>query len=150
MIWLLLALVACGPTLPSGSGPTSDLRVPHIVDARLECDPETATWLLEVHTDAWSGGGSSAWTTDARYVEVHPVPSVAAASDASADLLRLVLPVVVDWREARPGGGTDFDCASEPDVLLVLNDVRGEPVDCRQWGPDPEIWNEVEGLEPCS
>lgn len=149
MRWLALLAVGCGPAVPTPPGPPPAPRTPRIVEASLRCDAPSALWTLEVVADAWTGGGVSAWTVDGRYVEVHPVRSVAAAEDGGSDELQLLLPVVADWREAGPGSGTDFSCASDPDVLFVLRDARGEPAGCVQWGPHPDVWETVEGFAPC-
>lgn len=146
---LALLAVACAPALPPPPGVAPDLRPPRITEASLSCDVPSATWTLEVAADAWTGGGTSAWTTDGTYVEVHPVRSVAAAGDGSADALLLVLPVVSDWRDAAPGRGTDFACAADPDVVFWLFDAWGAPADCWRRGPRPDVWDTVEGVTAC-
>lgn len=149
MRWLAWLAVACAPAVPVPPGASPDLRPPRITEAQLTCDARTATWTLAVRSDAWSGGGTSAWTTDGRYVEVHPVRSVAAAGDGSSDELLLVLPVVSDWRDAAPGRGTDFGCAADPDVVFWLFDTAGDPTDCWSRGPHPEVWRGVDGVDAC-
>lgn len=149
---LALLVPACaGPSVVGPYAP-ADLpdEPPDIVEATLTCDAEDGRWKLVVTTDAWSGGGITFWTTDGVYVETHRIQSVKAAADASADELLLELNVVADWRMAAPGARTAFTCASRPDVVFWLFDQEGKRAGpCRSWGPDPAIWEQVSGVQPC-
>lgn len=146
---LALLTVGCAPIAPTPAGEPPTLSTPRIVEASLTCDADDAAWTLEVLADAWTGGGVSVWTVDGVYVEVHKVLSVVAAADGSADELLLELGIVEDWREAASGATTNFSCPTDPNVVFVLDDVHGDPVDCRAWGPDPSVWEQVADISAC-
>jgi hypothetical protein len=148
LLWLTLA--ACLPP-QSGEKPwkVATLAVPEIANTDLYCDLDTAKWQLEVEATAWTGGGSTVWTVDGTYVETHAVNSFSAAKDGTDDLLKLTLKIVADWREVKSGSATTFKCAEDPNVLFVLRETEGDVVDCAAFGPEPEIWNDVDGVSPC-
>jgi len=147
---LLLFLVGCVPQANSGKPwKVAEIVTPEIASTDLYCDVDAAKWELEVEATAWTGGGSTVWTVDGIYAETHRVNSLAAAADGSEDLLKLSLKIVADWREAKNGSATTFLCAEDPNVVFILKAVDGTVVDCASYGPDPLIWNEVEGVAPC-
>lgn len=143
------AAVGCAGQRPVDSDALPTLATPNIVEATLRCDADDATWTLEILADAWTGGGVTSWTVDGEYVETHKVFSVVVAEDGTSDELLLSLSVVADWREAQAGSKTNFTCASDPNVVFVLDDVDGDPVACRGWGPNPAIWDGVSGVTAC-
>lgn len=140
---MLLLLVAC-TSVPSDSASdaVAARSAPTITAATVACDDATATWTFTAKTDAWTGNGDVRFSADGAYVEVHPLMSVSAAADGSADALALALAVVADWRDVVTGARTAFNCDA-PDLAGVLR-VRtadGASVsDCRAFGAAPERW----------
>lgn len=141
---------ACAfPGGPSPDGQDDDFVPPALVSSSLTCDLDAERWTIEAETDAWTGGGTFAWSSDLESIEQHGVPSISAAEDGSADQLRLVLPIVSDWREASPGSSTAMRCGQDPSWALVVFDRFGEPADCATGGPDPTGLLALEGLPDC-
>lgn len=136
-------LTACLGAAPDAvdTGEIPD-RVPAIVSASVTCDADDAVWRFVVETDAWTGNGQVALSTDGDYVERHTMYSASAAADGSADHLELELDVVGDWRDANAGSSTAFNC-QEPDlagVLRVYTRDGDDVADCRAFGDAPERW----------
>ena len=145
LLLLSLGSMACLPR--GGEGTRSaflePLGPPTIAAARLSCDPEARRWSLEVATESWAGGGELTWSSDGRYVERQPgLRSVRAARDGSADLLRLDIPMVVDFREAGEGN-TALGCDAEPGGRIAVQDLERDLVDCVRFGDDPRVRDAV-------
>lgn len=145
-------LTAClGGQPPAGDTGEVPDRVPAIVEASVACDADDAVWSFVVETDAWTGNGQVALSTDGVYVERHTMYSVSAEADGSADRLELELDVVGDWRDASAGSSTAFNC-QEPDlagVLRVFTRDGDDVADCRAFGEAPERWAEWDASLAC-
>ncbi len=143
--------LACAPPGP-GPRPDSDTTAPAdpvLVDFALSCSLADERWTLTATADAWTGGGTLSWSADLTRVEVHEVRSVSAAPDGDADALRLVLPIVGDWREASPGSSTAMRCRQNPSYVFVLRALDGEASDCATGGPDPDALAALPGVIAC-
>ena len=100
---MLLALLACAaPPVDTGREPI-EYPSPTITAATAEGDPNEPGWTFEVATDAWTGNGQVYLSADGAYVERHPMYTVGAAYDGSADALRLELGVAADFRDVGEG-----------------------------------------------
>ena len=106
------------------------------------CDGTERT--LEVWTDSVTRGGML-WLDDGLRRERHPVPSVFAEADESADYLRLRLRLIEDPDGMDPGRTSAFLCGEYPLRQLYLTSAALEPSACVADMEFPEI----EGLEPC-
>jgi hypothetical protein len=135
---MLLWLLACSSAQPPDVEPDIAAGPPTITSAAVICDVPSATWTFEVSSAGWTGNGDVRWSTDGVYLEAHPLYSVSAAADGSADRLELSLQVVADWRDAASGSRTAFNC-EEPDLAGVLQD-GAQVADCRAFGVAPERW----------
>lgn len=147
----VLLIAAAGCRIPPGEipdDPLDDLPPPSLSSVEWACDADGAQWELLAETTSWSGGGALWLTADARYVEQHPVRSIAAAADGSTDTLRVRLSVEPDWRLVQAGESTAFTCGEPADGLFVVYDPSGEVADCAWLGPD-QAWQGVDGLPAC-
>ena len=143
-------LSACAAPGPYGAAPGPlELAVPEILSFRVDCEVDAGTWIVEVETSSWTGGGTTWWTTDALYVEKHPITTLSYEPDGSGETLLQEIAIVDDWRLAGPKD-TSFTCADEPNVVFHLSDVEGNAADCRAYGPAPAIFTAVEGVVPCT
>jgi len=138
---------ACRPeSLPSIQD--SDYPLPEISSISLDCDEQQARWSLELLANAWTGNGELWFSTDGRYIEVHPIVSIEAAADQSSDQLTLSLQVVSDWKQVELGSTTVFNCHSPGlagRIRLYAVDGNTE-ADCRRFGED--LW-EAWGYRSC-
>ena len=149
---IVAALVGCG--LPPGPGPGidtagPDLPPPTIADLALACDVGANRWHLTLEASSWAGNAVSWWTEDGAYIEKHRLPSVAFAEDGSAETFDLSLGIVSDWRSQSDGSSTAFTCARDVDVLVTLEDLDGNRVDCATRGPDPARWADIDDTPSC-
>jgi hypothetical protein len=132
----------CAPGGPVVRGPDTTAiatgHPPQIVEVAKLCDVDDGVWTFVAATDAWTDGGWVYLTTDGRYIEKFRVPSIAAARDGSGDIIRLDLPIAVDWRDDE---GTAFACGSAPAGRFQILDVDGATSDCRYWG-DPALFDQ--------
>ncbi|MEC8382383.1 MAG: hypothetical protein VXZ96_18775 [Myxococcota bacterium] len=111
---------------------------PDIEEITYECDPSTARWTFEATTDAWTANGNI-WLYIDPVLEKHPIYSINAAADGSADTLGLTLSVVADWRDASTGSSTQFQCADFDDLglrLYVYHPETAEAADCETTGAE--------------
>ena len=147
---VLVALAGCVMPGPFGDRASDVVLVtPEISDFGLDCDVDRGVWTLTIEATSWTGGADSWWTLDGVYVEEHGIDTVAYEPDGSGESLRAEIAVVADWRQLADRN-TAFTCADGPNVLVQLADLDGLEVDCRASGPDPALWAEVEGVEPCA
>lgn len=139
----VLLLLGCRipPGGPAPLGPVTP-TAPEIVELSWTC--ENGRFSLDLTTDQWTGGGELWLTADGRYAERHPVPSIAAAPDGSVDELRLRLTAVADWRAARPGQSTAFDCIDAIHAGLVLRDWYGAVARCEDL--ETAGWRSIVGV----
>ncbi len=145
---LLLLIAGC---LPRNDEAGEDLVVTDVQDvpvaitsASAACDVDDGAWSFAVETTGWTGGGW-VWLADGGenedgtpYVEKLRLPSVGAARDGTTDSLALSVPVKVDFRDQEVG--TVFPCSADPTGLLLVAAPAGDIVDCRGFGPDPDLW----------
>jgi len=146
-----LLLLAC--VRPNGDTPGSGEWVapPRIVEVMASCDVARQQWTFDTATDAWAGGGQVYLAIEATWVEAHSARSIAAAEDGSSDLLRAVTSLVEDYRDARDGGGTRFECNDVPPAMVFSVFAQdGGVADCvRVPGRrPPEFWDRIEGIPP--
>ena len=146
-MWTLVAaasLPGCAqPEVDSGFPEPADTS-PRITEATVSCDGDAGKWAFDVHTDAWTGGGTLWMSTDGVYVEKSSLGSVAAAEDGSADELKLSLTVVSDFGEVSAGSSTVFNCGtSGVEGLFVVKTRTGDAwSDCRVFGDDAGVWTD--------
>jgi hypothetical protein len=147
---VFLAVAACRipiAPLPSTS-PAPPATPPAVVSAALLCDVEAEQWVLEVETDAWTGGAELLLSVDGAYIEAHDADTYEAAADGSYELLDATISIVADWRKAS-NGATAFPCAAAPNALLVVYDLDGGVSDCWTDGAEPDWWATIEGAPAC-
>lgn len=139
---MLLLLLGCPvPEADSGVFEPGE-ALPTLSEVEVVCDASGPAWLLDLHTNAWTGGGKLWLSTDGAYVEAHPILSKEAAIDGSADHLELKLTIVSDFRDVAAGSRTAFNCGT-PELagLLIVYGTDAETVgDCRAFGELPERW----------
>ena len=147
----LLLVAGCLRSIPvENAFPPVSLVPPEITEATLICDAERARWELDLVVRAWTGGATSAWTADGEYVEIHEFDRKSWADDGSREALSLSMPIVDDWREVS-GNSTAFTCAQDPSGVLEVYDTHGAVSDCRYWGPDPALLDELDDTPaPCA
>lgn len=149
---LACLLVACAPR---GQAPEDTAgvgaAVPVLTSVTVDCDDHDATWAFAATTDAWTGNGQVVMSVDGAYVEKHPLDSVEAAADGSADRLSLDLEVIADWRDVSVGSSTAFNCDTPElsGVLRVYTRDTGAVADCVAFGEAPERWTEWDAAVAC-
>ncbi len=144
---LLLALGGC--LLPPVGKPVEEgeIGIPTITEFRLWCDYDRGVWEVRITTDAWSGGATAHLTEDSVYVEKKNIDSVGYAEDGSRDMLEATFSVADDWRDVG-GKTTAFRCSDDPSILVVVDDLYGDPADCRVLGPNPGVFS-ILGVGSC-
>ena len=90
---------------------------PNIEDFQIEC--EDGQWRIEVWTDRWTGNGLLWMADDSRY-ERHTLYSVSASPTGDSDRLRVLLPIVADWRDFQSGRSSGFDCTEQERIGLFV------------------------------
>lgn len=148
---MLLALLACAaPPVDTGRA-AIEYTSPAITAASAECDTYEPGWTFEVATDAWTGNGQVYLSADGAYVERHPMYTVGAAYDGTADALRLELGVAADFRDVVAGSTTVFNCsaAALTGVIQVFERDGRTVADCRAFGEAPERWKEWSASVAC-
>lgn len=123
--------------------------VPLLTEASVDCDLEAGRWRVELTTAGWTGGATSAWTTDGEYVELHELIRTAWAEDGTQEDLTLTLAIAEDFLEVEAGSSTAFTCGQDPSGVVEVRDRSGEVVDCRAWGPEPTLFDGLEDVPTC-
>ncbi|TNE92114.1 MAG: hypothetical protein EP330_02880 [Deltaproteobacteria bacterium] len=100
--------------------------------------------VLEVWSTSVTAGGML-WMDDGERRERHPVPSVAAEADDSADYLRLRLELIEDPAMVELGTSSAFLCGEAITRQLYLTSQAQQPADCVV---DPDFPG-IDGLGPC-
>lgn len=124
------------------------LEPPTIESLDVVCDADRGRWTLTIDATAWTGGATTAWTSDGTYVELHDFSTESYADDGSYEVLVMTLSIVEDWREAA-ASSTVFLCTEEPSLVLSLRGTDGEQADCATWGPNPELLAALEDVPQC-
>ena len=148
-------LAACA--VPQGGGdvgqPLYD-AVPSITDIDGTCSVDAQTWTFDVTTNAWTANGNLYLAADTLYLERHPLTSIEAAADGTADHLQAQVAIQADWRDASPGSATAFQC--NPSTWETLNfrvvvytPGTSDVGDCRSWGPAPSNFDSFSSVPPC-
>jgi hypothetical protein len=150
---MILYLLACatGPLAPTEPDPLHD-GAPVITSVDWGCDVEDSRWRFVVKTEQWSGGGRVWLGRSSNSNESHPLPSVEAAADGSADKLQLSLSVANDWRNANSGSSSQFQCQDQwalNYIITVQNTDKDQTTDCRIWGENPEMWSRIDVAPAC-
>lgn len=127
--------------------PDVDLEPPVIETIELACDADRGRWAMTLKASAWTGGAASAWTIDGEYVEIHTMARKSWQTDGTGETLEMTLTIADDFRDV--GGGTVFTCSTDPNGVLVLYDTENNPSDCRAWGPEPRIFEDIEDTPTC-
>ncbi|RME24545.1 MAG: hypothetical protein D6798_10965 [Deltaproteobacteria bacterium] len=125
---------------------------PEIVGVDWGCDVDAATWSFEIETDGWTGNGYLWMASGSATWERHPVYSVEAARDGSADRLAVELDIEPDPREVVLGSSTRFLCSDRNAMAFVVEvySADGEAVaDCRWWGVADLVGADDGGLPDC-
>lgn len=140
MLWLLLACPA-----PFDDSGVADPEVvdPAFTTVSLGCEAAAARWTGVFETDAWTGGGALWLSVDGVYIEQHDFGSYEAATDGTADRLKLTLAIVSDFQDAHGGSSTWFNCGTPglQGYLAVRSRDGGRLTDCRVFGEAPESWS---------
>ena len=124
---------------------------PEITDFQIECDD--GQWQIEVWTDHWTGNGLL-WMAAERRYERHTLYSIAASTTGDGDRLRVLLPIVADWRDFQSGRSTGFDCSDKEDMGLFVGIRHPQTAmitDCAEYAdsenfmdePTLSLWQEV-------
>jgi hypothetical protein len=144
MWWWFLS---CSEGLQDSAQQSFTLHSPKITEVEWVCEDDL--WTILVTTEGWTGNGTLWLGTTERY-ERHPLYSIQAAPDGSADLLRIRLEATPDWRDAQAGQRTGFQCVEQTRIsgmLMVLDPSSLDPADCYTWVGEEtsfdEIWAEV-------
>lgn len=141
-VLLAIGSLACR-TVPVDSAPIAPSeQPPTIATATLSCAPDSGKWALNVGTERWTGGAELRMSTDGLYVEAHPVLSVEAAGDGSADRLELNITFVADFQDVSPGATTAFNCGTPAlqGLITVFERDGKTPADCRFFGTDSALF----------
>jgi len=127
--------------------PPEDNPVFTLLDRR--CEVDDGEWVIDAETANWAGGITSWWTIDGSVVERHRIAVVESSPTGEWDRLRGVLGIVRDWREVRPGSSTSFLCAQEVSTVFWLENPLGARVQCQTRGPNPELFESIDGAPAC-
>ena len=117
------------------------------------CDPTNGEWTFQFQTAGWTGGGRLYVAKDSESVEQHKLFSIEAAADGSWDCLMETLQIAEDWTTAQSGSSSRWLCSDveELSFMVEVYDATGASVaDCAVWGADLELWQEVDGVTPCT
>ncbi len=150
-LWLGPALAACLPE--PGTAETSAFDVsfgpPSITDLSASCTKKSGAWRLEVTTSAWTSKALWTWTVNGRYVEQHTLKSVGASDEGDADLLRVDLGAIIDWRTYTAGQNSAFTCVDTPNGVVTVFDLDDTRTHCLRFGPAPDAVLGVPGVPEC-
>ena len=143
-LWMLFGCIT--PIQETGS--TSwEVISPIITETEWTCEDDN--WSIVVSTEGWTGNGLI-WLGDSNRYERHPIYSVEAASDGSADRLRINLTATADWRDTQSGSLTGFYCEEKERLSLFItihHPQTLETSDCVQlngeYSNPQEIWDAV-------
>ena len=122
---------------------------PDIVEADLGCDLDAGSWTLTLAVSGWAGRVRTWWTADGVYVEDHGVPATAYAEDGTGQEFQLDLSITPDFRLVLEGSATAHSCASNPSVLLSIDDLDGEPHDCLVFPGSDIDWSAIADVPSC-
>ncbi len=151
-------LIACGCLgHERGAGATGAVLYdtpPLITDISYDCSRNDEEWSFEVDTDHWTANGGLYLAVEESYAEQHTIKSVSADADGQGDHLELTLSIEADWRDASSGSSTAFQCAPSTwaamSYRLVVYTPGSEDVsDCRSWGAQPELFDQVDDVPAC-
>jgi hypothetical protein len=150
MIFFWLACTSF-PLKATESGPDYTGE-PTITAVRWSCDAEDNRWVFTVDTEQWSSGGRVWLGRSSVSNESHPLASIEAAGDGSADQLQIKLSVATDWRTANSGSSSQYTCEDKWNlsyIITVHDTEQGHTTDCRLWGAEPEMWGRVDVAPTC-
>jgi len=151
MIWLWFACTS-SPKLTQNKGDPFHGEDPIIESVDFDCDVERARWSFEVRTTHWTGGGQIWMAKSIDLTEKHRITSDKAAADGSSDELTLSLSIPADWRDAKPDASSRWLCSALPDLtfMATVYGPSGNGIkDCRTWGTEPNIWNDIDSAFDC-
>ena len=148
MMWWLLSCT--GDRLDTGFW-TLEYQAPNIENFQVQC--EDGQWRIEVWTDRWTGNGLL-WMTDGNRYERHTLYSVSASPTGDSDRIRVLLPVVADWRDFQSGRSSGFDCDDQADMgffVSIRHPQTATITDCAEYidaetfmdEPTLDLWQEV-------
>ena len=138
-------LYGCGPTpmdetehwLPTLSNP---------IIQTLETECVHQSWTINVVTEGWTGNGLL-WLSNGEQNERHPLYSISAAEDSSADYLRITLETVSDWRDWQSGSYTRFGCYDFFKIAIAIRHpetLQWSNCQIYQFNDIEEVWNTSE------
>ncbi len=151
MIWFWFACTSSPPLVANEGDPFHEGN-PSIESVDMECDREKEKWTFEVKTKNWTGGGTIWMANTVDIAEKHRIKSKKAAADGSSDKLELQLSIEADWKDADLDKSTRWLCADQPRLtfLATTYDPSGNNVtDCRTWGVNTTIWEQIENAVSC-
>ncbi len=122
---------------------------PTIDSIVVQCRQRNSRWQIDVVTAGWTGNGFL-WFTDGQRYERHPLYSVLASPDGTADQLRLQVDIASDWRDAQSGRSTGFSCneGALPNMFIAIRHPQDFSIeDCADVFFDEDILPDNEALE---
>ena len=128
-------------------------EVPSLLALDYACDPVDDQWSFQFQTTGWTGGGRVFMARSAESIEQHKVFSAEAAADGSWDCLIETLSISEDWTLAQTGTSTRWLCSDQDDLsfMVQIDTANGSSIaDCAVWGANPDLWETVDGLTPCT
>ena len=123
-------LLGCLP--PASLTPATELanlQSPTIESVTLSCLNDE--WSIELSTTSWTGNGRWWIGTTESTIEEHPIYSIGAPADGSADALYGSLSSIADWRDVVAGESTRWYCNDLEQISLLLWRSLREQQDAR-------------------
>ena len=138
-----LILLSCLPQ-PSLTPPTelASIQSPTIDAIALSCLNDE--WSLEISATSWTGNGRWWIGSTEPTIEEHPIYSIGAPADGSADTLYSSLSSIADWRDVVAGESTRWYCNDLEQISIAVAIFEGEAgrtsqlADCVEIGED--LW----------
>ena len=141
MIALFLLSCLPQPSLTPATEPAST-RTPTIEGVKLSCLNDE--WNIEVNATSWTGNGRWWIGVTETTIEEHPIYSVGAPADGSADTLYSSLISIADWRDIVAGESTRWFCNDLEQISIAVAIFEGaagrtnQLADCVEIGED--LW----------
>ena len=136
-------LLGCLP--PASLTPATELanlQSPTIESVTLSCLNDE--WSIELSTTSWTGNGRWWIGTTESTIEEHPIYSIGAPADGSADALYGSLSSIADWRDVVAGESTRWYCNDLEQISIAVAIFEGaagrtnQLADCVEIGED--LW----------
>jgi len=113
-------IFACTAPEKGGDWTPQSFEDPTIDTINWECIEDEAVWIFEVWSTGWTAN-AELWLLDQeQHFEEHPVLSVGASRDGTEDHLKLELDIVGDWRDAKKGKSTRWQCYEKESLSFLI------------------------------